>query len=303
MTRKTTVTLLRWAGTAVAIAYVATLIDPDELGRAAKRISAGALIGATALVALNVVAGALRWRALLAAYGAAQRPSVARATRLYFVSFFYNNYLPGAVAGDVVRGVVARDAFGERGTTASLAVVLVERALGLVGIFVLLALGLLLAGDALDARGLWVWSAIGLAGSAAIVMALPLARRIAPHLPGKLRELAERIPALASPGSFVLAIALSLATQALVALAGWVLLHAVEPRVDLGTSLLIVPLAAATTFLPITVGGAGAREAVYVSLGATLFHMPKSDALAASLALWLAHLVCGAIGGVLQVKK
>ena len=34
------------------------------------------------------------------------RPSLLRATRLYFISFFYNNYLPGAVAGDVVRGVV-----------------------------------------------------------------------------------------------------------------------------------------------------------------------------------------------------
>ena len=87
---------------------------------------------------------------------------------------------------------------------------------------------------------------------------------------------------------------LSVATQVLVALAGWVLLRAIEPRVDLGASLLIVPLAAATTFLPITVGGAGAREAVYVTLGASLFHMPRADALAASLALWLAHLVVGA---------
>jgi hypothetical protein len=40
---------------------------------------------------------------------------------------------------------------------------------------------------------------------------------------------------------------------------------------------------------------------VYVTLGARLFHMPESDALAASLALWLAHLVVGAIGGVVQL--
>ena len=301
MTRKTLVTVLRWLGTAAAIAYIATLIDPDELGRAAKRISPGALAAATALVALNVVAGAERWRALLSAYGAETRPSLARATRLYFISFFYNNYLPGAVAGDVVRGVVARDAFGERGATASLAVVLVERALGLVGIFVLLAIGVGLAGDALETGNLWLWSAIGLAGSAAIVMALPLARWIAPHLPRRLGELAARVPALARRGPFASAVLYSIATQGLVALAGWIVLRAVEPRVDLGASLLIVPLAAATTFLPITVGGAGAREAVYVTLGANLFHMPKSDALAASLALWLAHLLCGAVGGVLSL--
>jgi uncharacterized membrane protein YbhN (UPF0104 family) len=301
LTRKTWVTVLRWLATAAAIAYIATLVDVDKVEAAAKRISAGAMIAAIVLVALNVVAGAARWRELLTAYGAQTRPSLARATRLYFVAFFYNNYLPGAVAGDVVRGVVARDAFGERGATASLAVVLVERALGLVGIFVLLAIGVMVAGSGLDIGNLWLWSALGLGGSVAIVLALPLARRLAPHLPGKLGEIAGRVPALASWPSFVTATLLSIATQALVALAGWVLLRAVEPRVDLGASLLIVPLAAATAFLPITVGGAGAREAVYVTLGASLFHMPKDDALAASLALWLAHLMCGAVGGVLQV--
>ena len=81
------------------------------------------------------------------------------------------------------------------------------------------------------------------------------------------------------------------------------LLRAVDPEVGLGASLLIVPLAAATTFLPITVGGAGAREAVYIALGASLFHMPETDAVAASLALWLAHLVTGACGGLAQLTE
>src|SRR3569623_73997 len=174
--------LLRWGGTAAGIAYVAHLIDLDKVSTAFGRISAGALIGAIVLVALNVVAGAERWRTLLTAYGANSRPPFHEAVRLYFVSFFYNNYLPGA-------------------------------------------------------------------------------------------------------------------------LAGWILLRAIDPAVGLGASLLIAPLAAATTFLPITVGGAGAREAVYVTLGASLFHKTRDDALAASLALWLAHLVCGAAGSVLQLTR
>jgi uncharacterized membrane protein YbhN (UPF0104 family) len=267
------------------------------------RLEITALVLAVALVALNVVAGALRWRVLLSAYGADSRPSLGRAVQLYFVSFFYNNFLPGAVAGDVVRGVVTRDAFGERGATAGLAVVLVERALGLFGVFLLLAIGLVTAGDALDTGSLWLWSGIGIAGSFALVLALPFTRRIARFLPGPLRRIAERVPELTSLGPFVGAAALSVVTQVLIALAGYVLLHAVEPRVDLGASLLIVPLAAATTFLPITVGGAGAREAVYVTLGASLFAMPRADALAASLALWLAHLVVAAVGGILQLAN
>lgn len=293
--------LLRWLGTAAGIIYIATLIDVADVTAAFGRLSAASLLLAIVLVAVNVVAGAARWRALLTAYGALSRPDLWRATKLYFISFFYNNYLPGAVAGDVVRGVVTRDVFGERGATAGLAVVLVERALGLFGVFVLLAIGLVAAGGALDTGSLWWWSGIGIAGSFALVLALPFARRLAPLLPGRLRQIAARVPELSSAGAFVWAAVLSVATQVCIALAGWVLLHAIEPRVDLGASLLIVPLAAATTFLPITVGGAGAREAVYVTLGASLFQMARADALAASLALWLSHLVVGAIGGVVQI--
>ena len=295
--------LVRWLGTAAGIAYIATLINLDEVKDAFTKISIGAWVAAVALVALNVVVGAARWRAVLTAYGAATRPSLARATQLYFISFFYNNYLPGAVAGDVVRGVVTRDVFGERGATAGLAVVLVERALGLFGVFLLLAIGLAVTGDTVDTGSLWLWSALGIAGSFALVLALPFARKLGRFLPGKLRTIAERVPALSSTSAFIGAAVLSVLTQVCVALAGYVLLHAIEPSVDLGSSLLIVPLAAATTFLPITVGGAGAREAVYVMLGASLFHMTEADALAASLALWLAHLINGAIGGIVQLTE
>lgn len=295
--------VLRWLGTAAGIAYIATLINIDEVTDAFGKLSLGAILAAVALVGLNVVVGAERWRAALAAYGALTRPGLARATQLYFISFFYNNYLPGAVAGDVARGIVTREVFGERGATAGLAVVLVERALGLCGVFLLLAIGLVAAGGSLDTGSLWLLSGLGIAGSFALVLALPFARRLAPFLPGRLRGLAERVPELSSVGAFAYAAVLSILTQVLVALAGWVLLHSIDPRVGLGASLLIVPLAAATTFLPITVGGAGAREAVYITLGASLFQMPEADALAASLALWLAHLINGAIGGVVQVAR
>ena len=295
--------MLRWGGTALGIAYILHVVDFSAAGEAFSRISIAAIVLAIALVAANVVAGAARWRTLLVAYGADSRPSLPRATQLYFISFFYNNYLPGAVAGDVVRGVVTREVFGERGATAGLAVVLVERALGLFGVFFLLAIGLLVAGGATNTGNLWIWSTLGIAGSLALVFALPFARLLAKFLPGKLRTIAEKVPALTSVTAFVIAVVYSVITQALVALAGFVLLHAVDPHVGLGASLLIVPLAAATTFLPITVGGAGAREAVYITLGASLFGMPKPDAVAASLALWLAHLVVGAIGGLLQLAE
>src|SRR3569623_1474619 len=197
--------LLRWGGTAAGIAYVAHLIDRDKGSTAFGRISAGALIGAIVLVARNVVAGAERWRTLLTAYGANSRPPFHEAVRLYIVSIIFNNNQPGAVAGDVVRGVVTKDVFGERGGTAGLAVVLVERALGLFGVFLLLAIGLGVAGREIDTGSKWVWSPLGIDGSLVLVLALPFARRLAPVMPGKLRALLEKVPALASPVAFVLA--------------------------------------------------------------------------------------------------
>lgn len=291
---------LRVGGTAAGLAWIASRVDLGAAKGALARIPIATFALAIALVAANVVAGAVRWRVLLHAYGATRIPRLPRLIHLYVVAFFYNNYLPGAVAGDVGRGVVTRDAFEGEGATGALAVVLVERALGLLGLFALLAVGLVATAPLPDTTALWWWTLLGGLGSCALVAAIPIGRGVARFLPGFAARIAERLPALHDPRAFVQAIALSVATQALIALAGWVLLAEVGP-IDLGGSLLVVPLAAATTFLPITVGGAGAREAVYVALCGRLFGLPEAEALAASLGLWLAHLAVGAIGGVAQL--
>jgi uncharacterized membrane protein YbhN (UPF0104 family) len=293
---------LRLVGTAAGLGWIATHVDFDSAEAALARISIWVFVVAALAVAANVLIGAVRWRVVLRAYGATKIPAMPRLVYLYFVAFFYNNYLPGAVAGDVGRGVVTRDAFEGEGATGALAVVLVERALGLFALFALLAIGLVVTNGDVDSGTLWWWTAIGGVGSLLLVAAIPVARKLAPYLPGPVARIAEKLPALHDRRAFFVAIGLSLCTQLFVALAGWVLLAALGP-IGFGASLLVVPLAAATTFLPITVGGAGAREAVYITLGAQLFGMPKADALAASLGLWLAHLAVGAVGGVAQLAR
>ena len=292
--------LLRVLGTLAGLGYVATLVDLADVRDAFARVGVATFVLATALVAANVVVGAARWYVAMRAYGATRIPRAGRLVYLYFVAFFYNTYLPGAVAGDVGRGVVTRDAFVDEGAAGSLAVVLVERALGLLALFALLACGLAITGDAIEAGSLWWWTALGSVGSLALVGGIAAARRIAPRLPERLARHARRLPSIADPAMFGASAVLSIGTQACVAVAGWVLLAALAP-IGLGASLLVVPLAAATTFLPITVGGAGAREAVYVALCGRLFGMSEADALAASLGLWFAHLAVGALGGLAQL--
>jgi len=293
---------LRLLGTAAGLAWIALTVDLGEATTSLARIPVIVFVIASALVAANVVAGALRWKVLLRAYGATRIPKLSRLVYLYFVAFFYNNYLPGAVAGDVGRGVVTHEAFDDEGATGAIAVVFVERVQGLFALFALLALGLAIAGGSIESTALWWWTVLGCAGSCALVGAIPVGRRLAPYLPTPLAKIAGKLPALRDRGAFASALALSVVTQALIALAGWWLLAALGP-IDLGSSLLVVPLAAATTFLPITVGGAGAREAVYVALCGSLFGMPEADALAASIGLWAAHLVVGGLGGIAQLLR
>src|SRR5688572_15469809 len=101
--------VLRLLGTAAGFTWIALTVDLGAAGRALTEISIATFAVATVLVAANVVLGAVRWSLLLRAYGATTIPSIPRLTYLYFVAFFYNYYLPGAVAGDVGRGVVTRD--------------------------------------------------------------------------------------------------------------------------------------------------------------------------------------------------
>lgn len=293
---------LRWGGTLAGVAYVLSVIELDGLGAAFARASISHFVAGLAAAIVGLVLGAVRWRILLRAYGAVTPPTLARATRLYFIAVFYNTFFPGGVAGDIVRGVVTRDAFANRGATESLAVVLVERALGLLGVFVLVALGLVLVGDrVVDTGTLWVWSAAGVLGAVAIVVALPVARSVARFLPGRLAQIARRLPTVSEPHLFAWSVLLSLGTQFSVAMCGWFLLTDLHPATTISDALFIVPLAAATVYLPITVGGAGAREAVLITLCARVLGMPSHDALAASLLLWLAALLSGGFGGLLQL--
>jgi glycosyltransferase 2 family protein len=293
--------VVRWGGTAIGVAYVVHLIDVPSLKSAFAHASVATLVAALAVIAFGQALGAVRWRILMRAYGARTQPSLLQAIRLYFVAVFYNTYLPGGVAGDILRGVVTRKSFRDRGSTEAIAVVLVERALGLLGVVTLAAAGLALAGSKLsDTGSLWIWSAVGGVGAVAAVLTLPLGRRLSPYLPGRLGDIASRLPVVSRPSDFFLAMLLSLFTQLTTAVAGWLFLRDFHPT-TFADALFIVPLAAATAFLPITIGGTGAREAVFIVLSRQLLGMSNADALAASLLLWLTTLIAGALGGLWQL--
>jgi uncharacterized membrane protein YbhN (UPF0104 family) len=296
--RSRVVLALKLGISALLFAYLGSLARGPALAAAFGRATAlhFALSFGLALCAISV--GAARWGWLLMAYAAPTRPPFFRLLRLYLIGFFYN-LLPGAVGGDVIRGVATRESFGDKGSTAAVAVVFVERVLGLTALLVITATMALLR-PAQGVERVLPWSLVGLGIAACAVGTISLAHRIAPRLPGVLGRFAARLPAIASPGSFVIALLLSFGTQTLVALGAHVILAEIAPQVTLADSLALVPLASAAAFFPLTPGGTGAREGAFVALFAAIGVAPE-DALAASLVILGVNLCLALVGGVLQL--
>src|SRR5690606_17954291 len=110
------------------------------------------------------------------------------------------------------------------------------------------------------------------------------------------------LPSIERPLPFGAALSMSLVTQGLIALTGWVVMASVTGgRVTIGDALVLVPLAMASAYFPFSVGGSGVREAAFVELGTRALGMSEADALAASLLLFLTQLLIGGAGGVVQL--
>lgn len=292
---------LRIGGTAAGFGYIAWTTDFAEAGEAIARISPWAFSGAAAMTVVSLVIATFRWRLLLSAYGAPHQPSVLFLMRVYWIGFFYNTCLPGGVGGDVVRGVVARESFGENGTAASMLVVLVERVLGLSGLLIVVSVTYLIR-PLPGTEGVLPFSGLLLLGAAAGVGGLAMSRRIAPMLPGRLGKIAASLPTIQRGLPFFGGLVLSLGTQASVAVTGWFLLDSVSGgTVTLGDAFVLVPLAMASAFFPFSVGGAGVREGVLVALCSAALDMPRADAFAVSVLIFLAQLAIAVPGGIVQL--
>lgn len=300
-TRTIVLWALRIGGTAAGFGYIAWKVDFPEATAAIAKVSPWAFGGAVLMTAISLVIATFRWRMLLSAYGAPHQPSIPFLLRVYWIGFFYNTYLPGGMGGDVVRGVVARESFGDNGTAASMLVVLVERALGLSGLLLLVSATYLIR-PLPGTEQVLPFSGLLLLAAAASVGGLAMSKRIAPYLPGRLGRIAASLPTIEKAAPFAGGLSLSIGTQASVAVTGWFLLYSVSGgAVTLGDAFVLVPLAMASAFFPFSVGGAGVREAAFVELCSAAIGMPEADALAVSLLIWLSQLVIAGLGGVAQL--
>jgi uncharacterized membrane protein YbhN (UPF0104 family) len=210
---------------------------------------------------------------------------------------FYN-LLPGAVGGDVYRGYATRALFAESKATRALGVALMERVLGLAGLFALAALAVPLS--PFVTSELLLYAALTLGAVALGMAALVWGPRLSARLPALARRPLALLTVVHRPGPLSVALALSIVTHITASMNGYAVVRDLVPNASFGGSMVIFPIGTLASYFPLTIAGAGARDAVLVLLLARI-GVGQAHALVTSLAMLACNLIVSTFGGLLQL--
>ncbi|MBL8863378.1 MAG: flippase-like domain-containing protein [Planctomycetes bacterium] len=259
--------------------------------------SALGLILASAMVAIT------RWWRLLRVAGCAARWY--DALRLTFIGFFMNLVVPGLTGGDVVKAVLVVREHPERRADA-LVSVLVDRGLGLLVLMGMAAVVVSVESERF-AEVRWPVTFAFLGVLLALWVGLhPWPRRalnidrILERLPQKqrLRSIDRALSIYARhPGELLVAVVLSAANHASLALALMALGHAFGDTLGWAEYLGVAAIANTVSSVPIAPGGWGVGEALY----GYLFHLlgaPAALGIAVSVSYRLLNTGIGLAGGL-----
>lgn len=246
--------------------------------------------------------GVIRWQVLIGAFSA--HPSLFSLGRLSLVGLFFNTFVPGGLAGDIVRGYhLGSEGFRRSDALAS---VFADRFVGLVGLLVLSLIGFgigyreLMAANLL---GLFLAIALGLVGAVVLFYSGWVSYPV--------RLLTERLSTSAYPirnlwgaiqsyqmcsREVAWALALTFVADLLVILGVYVLAQAVHVALPFHYFLAFVPVITILSAVPISINGAGVRETGYLLLF-TQVGLSQEQAVSISLLYFSMTLVLGALGG------
>ena len=278
------------------------LFFKTDLGRLVQIIRAaswGYLIAAAALMIAGTALRAVRWQVLLNALDI--HVPIRRLTELYFVGAFFNIFMPTGLGGDAVKMVELSRTTGK--VPEAIGTTLVDRAIGLWTLFVMALVALPFSVHLLPAKSVPEILAVILVGVIGgwVVMGTPLI----PWLGGKVRlpgqdKLARFYRSISQLGYAALGKACLVSVVFNLMLIVFNLLIALGLGVHqpLGVFLLFVPIISLSLALPISIGGLGVREGVYVYLFG-IVGVGSSLSLSMGLTNYLiTNIVVGLLGGL-----
>jgi glycosyltransferase 2 family protein len=216
----------------------------------------------------------LRWQVILRATG--HRVDVVTLLRCYFAGMFLNVFLPGALGGDVYRVYRVGRQTGD--AEAAFVSVFLERFTGLGALALLALLGLPVSFGLMgswDIQVLFVGCLAALAGAVLLIASRTLLGRAEPWLRrlclgglvARLARIQELLRVFARHRrALLLSVGISLGLQ--VAIVTYHYLVARQLHIDISflEMLVFIPIVAVITLLPISLGGLGVKEGLWVYL-------------------------------------
>ncbi len=225
-------------------------------------------------------------------------------SRMVFIGVFFNQILPSTFGGDGVRAWL----LGRSDTSLSVALrsVVLDRALGLFGLFLLSLIAslilILFFAPTINVVAVLVFSTLGILLIAILPFTFWIAQKIRSTVLQKFfYEFTNEIRFLFKKKPQICALVLiSLLGHVLNCLAVWYAAAAFGIAMPLGPTLVIVPPVLLFAALPISVAGWGVREGGMV-IGFGYLGVSSSDAALVSVVIGLLGVAIGVLGGLVWV--
>lgn len=299
----------------ISVGLIAFALARANLGAVAAQLaSARVWLVAVALVlyVIAIVVNGFKWQVLLRAQGI--KIPFGAILRFIFVGFFFNNFLPANVGGDVMRGYgLAR--YTDRTADAAVSVI-VDRVVGLTAYLstavaaAVVAVNLTGHGELQQVEWVAIIALLGLMLGFALLLSRRLrgliSRVFAWRWLNPLAPLWSRVSDAFNTYRFRYA---ALASAFGIALLGilcttfvnWCLSQAMGGYMSLAAIFLFNPLIALVLMVPVSIGGIGVSQTAYPFFFG-LAGVPADHALAVSLLIYAVAVVASLPGGLLWLR-
>jgi glycosyltransferase 2 family protein len=287
-----------------ALLYLALAkIDLADLASRFDLTTIGWVAAGTAVVLMQILAGAVRWSEISAECDVSLGP--VRAIRFNMIGAFFNQTLPSSIGGDAVRlTLLARSGAGWRAATYS---VFVERAVGLIALAVVILLALpwsyQLIGNPAGRLALLLVELAALSGGFVFLvlgrLRWPwLKRWWGTHHLYACSTIANRVLFSRRHGPKLAG--LSILIHLLAVLAAWCVVQSIKAPVSFGQLIQLVPPVMLVTMMPISIAGWGVREAT-MGLAFSYAGLAATEGVNISLLFGMVYFIVGAFGGLVWI--
>lgn len=306
-------TALKILVSAGLIVLAFTLVDMRQVGAQLVRARLPLFVAALLTYMLAIIVNGVKWQVLLRAQGI--RIPFAALLRFLFVGFFFNNFLPANVGGDVMRGYgLAR--YTDRAAGAAVSVIM-DRIIGLMAYMSTAVVAAIVAVNMTGHQELAQveWVAMIALGVLAVGFGVLLSRRLRSLIArlftwrwlAPLAPLWDRISEAFNAYRFryrALALAFGIALIGILCttFVNWLLSQSMGGLMPLSAIFLFNPLIALVLMIPISIGGIGVSQTAYPFFFG-LARVPADHALAVSLLMQGIALLGSLPGGVLWFQR